>query len=286
MPRIKIWKYQPCSAHTADIVALNHHHHEDLATLDAASRLLPAGVYTTFRTYAGRKILPLEDHIRRLEESARLVGSPISLDQAALQAGLRQAMHCSPGEELRIRITVDLQEEPGTLYFSVAPLRIPSPQDYENGVLAVTCRLQRQNPRAKQTQFITLAETVRRKIPPEANEGLLLDENDFILEGLSSNFFAVKQGEVWTAGEGVLSGIARAAVIQVAEREGPLLRLEKIARAEIPTLQEAFLTSSSRSILPIHQIDETLIGSGRPGPVTQNLVQAYWQEIEKKLVEI
>lgn len=284
MPRIKIWKYQPCAAHPADIVALNHHEHP--ATLDAASRLLPAGVYTTFRTYAGRKILPLEDHLRRLEESARLVDSPILLDQPALQAGLRQAIGCSPGRELRIRITVDLQEEPGALYFSLAPLRIPSAQDYENGVLAVTCRLQRKNPRAKQTEFIALAEAVRRKIPPEANEGLLLDENDFILEGLSSNFFAVKQGEIWTAGKGVLRGIARATVLQVAGREGFPLRLEAVAHTEIPTLEEAFLTSSSRSVLPIRQIDETPVGSRRPGPLTQKLVQAYWQEIEKRLVEI
>lgn len=256
------------------------------ASLNAVSRLLPEGVYTTFRTYDGNKILPLEDHIHRLEDSARLLGRPLKLDHAEVKNALHQIRQSGPPSDLRIRLTVDLQERPGTVYLSFEPLRVPTRQEYEHGIRAITCPFEREIPLAKQTDFIATGERLRRDLPPDSDECLMVAEDGRILEGLTSNFFAWKGGELWTAGEGVLAGITRALVLEAAREEGLPIRMESVVLADIPSLQEAFITSSSRSVLPIRQINQDVIGDGIPGPVTGKLAQRYWEKIRQKVTDL
>jgi branched-chain amino acid aminotransferase len=114
----------------------------------------------------------------------------------------------------------------------------------------------------------------------------MVGENGLLLEGLSSNFFAIIDGVAWTARESVLSGITRSLVIQAAQRIGVELNLQAVAYNRIPELQEAFLTSATRAVLPVRQIDATLVGSGVPGPLTRQLGEAYQQEIDRWLEEV
>jgi branched-chain amino acid aminotransferase len=266
-------------------------------SLNAVSRLLPAGVYTTLRTYGGvareARILPLEDQIHRLEESARLVGWPVSLDRQALREALGRALRSFTGDEAgesrgeaRIRISVDLEHCPGEITLALEPLVTPSAAEYARGVRAVTVRLRRENPASKQASFIETAEAVRHTLPPGVNEALMVDEGGNILEGLSSNFFAVLQGEVWTPGEGVLPGITRALVLGAVRKLGLPLRLESVPVADLHRIDEAFLTGSTRSVLPVRQINEIVIGPGSPGPITKQVVEVYGGEIEKRLEDL
>jgi branched-chain amino acid aminotransferase len=250
------------------------------------SRQIPGGVYTTFRTYDGKKVLLLDKHIHRLEESAQIVDFPLVVDKLSIKSALHQTIEAFPFNESRIRVTVDLEREPGTVYIAMEPLHVPSAEDYRNGVCAVTHKLLRDRPRAKQTRFISVAESFRSHLPPKANEVLLLDERNHILEGSTSNFFAIKEGEIWTSAEKVLYGITRSLVLKSAEIEGIPVRMDTVSVEELPDLQEAFITSSSRSILPLRQIDEAIIADGNPGPITRILTRRYWQEIEKRLEEI
>lgn len=255
-------------------------------SLNEASRLLPNGVYTTFRTYEGTKILPLEDHIRRLEESAGLLGSPIRLDRRQIQNALQMAVH-EPGEgDARIRLTVDLEVKPGRMYISLEALETPAPEAYRDGVYVITFPIQRTDPLSKHTRFISIAESIRESLPPGAHEGLLLDEAGRILEGLSSNFFAVKRGELWTPGDGILPGITRSLILEAARQENIPVRFENLTVDEIPAVDEAFLTSSTRSVLPIRRIDDFIIGDGKPGPITKSLSRAYWDKIRVKLIPV
>lgn len=284
MSNLVIWKLNPSQSHPSSLEKISP---DPLpVSLNAASRLLPGGVYTTFRTYEGNRSMPLEDHLQRLEESARLVGASLTIDRPLLRQALHDLLQDYPTDESRVRLTVDLQQDPGTIYIALEPLLTPSPEDYARGVLAVTCDLQRENPASKQTSFIAIAERIRRTLPPEANEGLLLDERSYILEGLSSNFFAVKERSIWTVQEGVLPGITRSLVLRAAQALDIPVRLEPVSIHDIPNLDEAFITSSSRSVLPLRQVDSTPVGSAAPGPVTQALAQAYWQEIRQRLEEV
>ncbi len=257
-----------------------------LHSLDAVSLRLPGGVYTTLRTYRGRRVLPLEDHFQRLVESARWAGRPIALDEGAVRSALAEALRRFPGGEARLRIQVDLERCPGEVYLILGPLVVPSPEEYAHGVRAVTVPLRRENPGSKQVSFIETAEAIRRNLPPGVHEALLVGEGDCLLEGLSSNFFAVKEGVIWTAEEGVLPGITRSLVLEVARKLGLAMRLECVRLADLPWLEEAFLTSSSRSVLPLRQIDAIVIGQGEPGPITKRIMDAYQAEIEARLEEV
>jgi branched-chain amino acid aminotransferase len=257
-----------------------------LTDLNAVSKTIPGGVYTTFRTYERSKILPLDDQITRLEESARLVGTPLSLDETILRAALRQVLGRFPAIEMRLRLTIDLEWEPRTTYIALEPLKTPSEVEYANGVWAVTTPLVRHNPKSKHTAFLSIAEAVRDQLPEGVHEALLVGEGGQILEGLSSNFFAIRSSEIWTAKEEVLPGITRAIVLEEIQNERLPVEFQGFCVTNLSTLDEAFITSSSRSILSVNRIDQSRIGSGKPGPITRLLMQKYWQAIQSRLIEI
>jgi branched-chain amino acid aminotransferase len=251
-------------------------------SLNSASRLLPKGVYTTMRTYDGNKILPIQEHLNRLEVSAALLGHNITLNPDLFYRSLQLAIKSYLPGDTRVRFTVDLDHCPGELYLSVEPLQSLSAQEYTEGVAAVTCPVHRENPESKQTSFIQIAEKIRQNMPSEAHECLLLDDQGYILEGLSSNFFYVQEGKVFTAPQGILSGITRSQVIAAAAAEDIVIKLEAAHLNNIYLFEEAFITSSTRSVLPVFQIDDTIIG--KPGPLTTKINAAYWKTIINDLL--
>jgi len=284
LSNIALWKLE--LARDKPLALQEMHLDAALMDLNAVSRTVPGGVYTTFRTYECSKILPLDNQITRLEESARLVGMPLSLDETILRMALRQILGRFPTKEMRIRLTIDLESKPSTTYIALEPLKTPTEAEYANGVWAVTTPLVRHNPKSKHTAFLSIAETVRAQLPEGVHEALLVGEGGQILEGLSSNFFAIRSGEIWNAEEEVLPGITQAIVLEEIQKERLPVKFQGFCVTDLSTLDEAFITSSSRSILPINRIDQNRIGSGKPGPITRLLMQKYWQAIQSRLIEI
>jgi branched-chain amino acid aminotransferase len=206
--------------------------------------------------------------------------------------------------DLRIRVVLDLEVAPGEIYLMVELLKTPPTDAYDSGVQVITCRLQRDNPKAKLTASIPVADKIRGQLPTGVEEALMVDEAGRILEGLTSNFFAVKDNEIWTNEESVLSGITRLLVLDEAVRIELPVNFRSITITEIPNLEEAFITSSSRGILPVKQIDRILIGSGlpvcpgqsvspghsvypgQPGPTTKRLMDCLEDRIRNELLEI
>jgi len=242
-------------------------------TLDAVTTHLPGGAYTTFRTYDHNKVIRLDDHLGRLEETARLANKSVTLERLRLREALRNVIDEYPGKkDLRIRVVLDLEFALGEIYLMIELLKTLPPDAYDAGVRVITCQLQRDNPKAKLTASIPVADKIRGQLPIGVEEALMVDDDGCILEGLTSNFFAVKGDEIWTNEESVLSGITRLLVLDEAVRIELPVNFRSITITEIPDLEEAFITSSSRGILPIMQIDRILIGSGQPGPITKRLM--------------
>lgn len=253
-------------------------------TLDEASSFLPGGAYTTFRTYEGTKALCLDEHFRRLENTARLADSPVQFNQEAIRQALRRILaQPSPTLDRRFRLTLDLEDCPGVVYIASEPLSSLPESAYQRGVWVITSDLQRQLPQAKLTRFIARAAPVRRSLPAGVHEAIMVAPDGRLLEGLSSNFFAVKNGELWTAQEGVLAGVTRSLVLECAQRLGIITRGEAARLADLPTLEEAFITSSSRGVLPVRRIDQYEIGNGQPGNFTRKLMRAYQDCIEERI---
>jgi branched-chain amino acid aminotransferase len=260
---------------------------QGIHTLDEASLCLPGGAYTTMRTYAGNKVLYFREHVHRLEESSRLTGFIQPLDEQRLRIAIRnllQDIHITG--DVRLRLSLDLEQSLGELYLLIEPLVVPARQAYQQGVQVITCDIHRQLPEAKLTRFIDRTRSLRGALPPEVNEAIMLDGQDRFLEGLSSNFFAILGGQVCTAEQGVLSGITRAMAIDCARQAGLSLDYHPPSRADLSNFDEAFITSSSRGILPVRQIDQISIGRECPGPVTSLLMESYQASLQEQLEPI
>jgi branched-chain amino acid aminotransferase len=238
----------------------------DLAT---ASASFPAGAYTTIRTYGGRGIVRLGDHIVRLARSA---AAP--LDAADVRAAIAAALDATAYAESRLRVTF----APPRLIVSIEPFTPPAPGLYEEGVRCATVPLHRERPQAKDTRFIAAAASAYRVLPPAIHEGLLRADDGSILEGLSSNFFAVLDGVLRTEDARALPGVTRSIVLEVARGALPV-ELRAITAADLPRAAEAFITSASRGVLPVVAVDDLAIGSGRPGVVTAEIRRSFEERI-------
>jgi CTP:molybdopterin cytidylyltransferase MocA/branched-subunit amino acid aminotransferase/4-amino-4-deoxychorismate lyase len=257
-----------------------------IASLDDVSLLLPGGAYTTFRTYFHSKAIRFQEHILRLADSARRTHTEVILQPEGLRNALRHILQHSPFADARVRVTLDLENEPGNLYVSLEELHTPPVEAYAAGVRVNTQQMHRENPRAKLTGFIATAAGFRARMPQGINETLMVQEDGIILEGLSSNFFAKQAGVLRTAEQGVLTGITRAIVLDIARKLALPLEFEGVHTPQIPLLEECFITSASRAVLPVVQIDEQVIANGQPGPVTMQLIEKFQEWVESEAEEI
>lgn len=265
----------------------------EIQTLDQSTAVLPGGAYTTLRTYERVMALHLNDHLNRLQRTANLAGTPLSVNLSGLHAALHQGVICyreiNPAArtvDLRLRLTIDLEVHPGEATLVIEKLTTPPPLAYAQGVAVVTRHLERILPEAKLTRFIDRSKSVRETLPAGVNEALMISNNGTIREGLSSNFFAVYKQTVFTAGQDVLAGITRGIVLDCIHKLGLPLKLVPVQLDDIAMLEEAFITSTSRGVLPIRQIDQHEIGREIPGPVTRGLMLAFDKAVLEQLEEI
>ena len=114
-------------------------------------------------------------------------------------------------------------------------------------------------------------------------EYLLLNPDRHILEGTGTNFWAVREGVVYTAGEGVLEGITREIILNLILELDIPLRMEAVAADDIATLDEAALSGSSRAFLPVVGIAGQAVGDGRPGPISRRILEAYNAFVEANI---
>jgi branched-chain amino acid aminotransferase len=275
----------------------------DASTLDDVTRHLPEGYYSTFRTFdAGTRVLGLAAHLRRLYEPVR---TP-EVDEQTLRRGLRRLLESYRPHEARVRVVMTGQ---GQVYLVIASLMLLRPEIYENGVRVETAALRREHPRLKSTSFIGRSDSERKHIAQEGIFEALLVKEGKILEGMTSNFFYVKypraERHSWrlsdtnavearastpsrqaipsaqrgiilcTARAGILLGVTRKTVLTIAQGRGLDVKYQPLALDQLAEIDEAFITSSSRGIVPVVQIDHVAIGQGSPGPVSQDLMAAY-----------
>jgi branched-chain amino acid aminotransferase len=244
----------------------------DTSNLDAITRQLPQGYYSTFRTFdGGKRALGLQAHLRRLYQPAAMQKIVPSAPVAVLRRDLAGLLQNYP-EDARVRLVMT---EMGQIYVMLTAL-IPLPAEiYSNGVKVITTDVQRQTPRLKSTSFISASESTRTQIAGSETFEALLVRNNFILEGMTSNFFYIKEGNLGTTRRDILLGVTRNTVLRVARGSSVSITYRPLKREQVPALNEAFLTSSSRGIVPIVQIDNITVGEGIPGPITKELMDGY-----------
>jgi len=253
--------------------------HFDDPDFDSITMELPSGLYTTFRTYAHRtKVIGLRAHLDRLYLPAQALGTRVVLNRGPLREMLADLLKALTPNEARVRLILDMSREPGEIYLLLQDLQTLPAQVYQDGVHVAISRGSRKKPLLKQTAFIKESSAERKLLGREIFE-VLLAHNGLILEGMTSNFFYLLRGELGTAGRGVLSGVTRETVMTIARKAGIQVRYKALALREIPEIDEAFITSSSRGVVPVVRIVDQPVGNGTVGQTTKQLMNLYEQRI-------
>jgi branched-subunit amino acid aminotransferase/4-amino-4-deoxychorismate lyase len=240
---------------------------------------MPLGIYSGLRSFEGNRFLHLDDHFARCERNLEALGWDVRLDRDIMRRALAEATNAFEGD-VRLRFDVlehaiEVSTASAIVLLAVAPF-VPVPLEIvtHGARLAVERNLLRDQPRIKTTDWVVRRRACSER-DPAAYEHLLVDGDGRVLECTSSNFFGVRDGVVLTAGAGVLEGITRSIVLRLAAERGIEVCLDDFSVDDIPSLEEAFLTSSTRSIVPVTQVGDHTIGGGAPGPLTLALSTAY-----------
>lgn len=246
-------------------------------------------VFETVRTYAGEPFA-LDEHMARLSRSAERVGITMPIAPALFAMEVRKAVRAAKNPESYARAMLTRGAGPLGLDPSAAltPLRVilveplspPPPSAYRDGVAVVTVRTERAADAAhgaKVGNYLGSLLALQKARAAGAHEALILDASGHVLEGTTSNVFLVRGGDLITPPDeaGILPGITRAHLLDIARAERHGVRFASITPADLATADEVFLTSSIREILPVVRIDDRVIAGGAPGPVTRALHAAF-----------
>ncbi|RJP73152.1 MAG: branched-chain amino acid aminotransferase [Candidatus Abyssobacteria bacterium SURF_17] len=255
------------------------------------------GVFETLRAYGGR-IFRLNEHMRRLEQSASLIG--LRLPQADQLADVcRQLIERNGAEDAMLRMSVTRGPavggigiaragEPTIVAFVRPPMPLPS-DAYTRGVSARIVAVRRNSSQAldariKSMNFLNSILARAEAETAGAYEAILLNHSGHIAEASTANVFFATEKRLITpsADSDILPGITRAAVLDMAEAMGMPCEERGIKPSELSELRECFLTSSGVELLPVTEIDGGAVGAGAPGPVYERLHQAYRELVRRE----
>ncbi|HEY7510418.1 MAG TPA: aminotransferase class IV [Vicinamibacteria bacterium] len=248
-------------------------------------------VYETLRTYAGRPFR-LDRHLSRLRASAARLGIAVPEDDRELAARLDALLARAGNAESYIRVIVTRGEgdlsynfdrvKGPTVVMAVKPFQGPPPSHYADGIDVIVAAVRRNHPLAldpviKSCNLLNNILAVREAQARGAAEALLLNHAGEVAEGASTNVFAARAGAVVTPPltAGILAGITREIVLELAPRAGVAAREETLAPEALLAADEVFLTSTTREVVPVRRVDGRPIGDGRPGPITRRLMAAF-----------
>ncbi len=244
------------------------------------------GVYEVIRTYAGRPF-ELDAHLARLDRSAQALNLPLPLTRAGLADEVREGIRRAGYPESKVYVQITRGPAPRDHQFPAAPaptivmtvreMRPLAEEIRTRGVRVVRVEDLRWG-RCDIKSINLLPNVLARQRAAQAGAFEAIFVRDGVVtEGAVSNLMLVQNGVVITAPEGprILSGVTRSLVLSLARQAGHPVEERYSAEAAIESAQEVFLTGTTVEVLGVVRIDDTVIGSGHPGPVTQMLASRF-----------
>jgi branched-chain amino acid aminotransferase len=165
--------------------------------------------------------------------------------------------------------------------FALPYVWLANAQQREKGLHVVISDLQRipatsVDPLAKNYHWNDLTMGLLGALDAGADSVLLVDSSGNLVEGPGFNVFCVSHGVLVTPNQGMLEGVSRRTVIELAQSLGIKLQLRALPADELRAAEEVFISTSGGGVLPVTMVDQRPIGDGSPGPITRQLVQTYW----------
>jgi branched-chain amino acid aminotransferase len=254
------------------------------------------GIYETLRTYNGQPFL-FDRHMRRLRNSADMLALPVPLSDSDLDRRFRDTMRAaglgdSPEREAYIRVLItrgigELTYDPTacptpSVVVIVKPNVDPPREVFARGVTVSLVGVVRNhpgsvNPLIKSNNLLNNALAMQQAFKRGGYEGIMRNYRGELAECTQSNLFIVRNGAALTPpiDAGLLPGITREFLFEVGVENNIPVREQVLRDDDLFGADEAFLTSTTREVVPIVQVDNRRIGSGAPGPVTRALLDAF-----------
>jgi len=249
------------------------------------------GVFEGIRFY-NRRVFRLEEHIRRLYDSARSILLNIPISPEEMTAAVLETCRANALNDGYIRLVITR----GTGSMGLSPFRCPKPsiiiiacsiqlypdEAYQNGLVMATVATRRPthdtlSPQVKSLNYLNNVMAKVEAIQAGAEEGLMLNDRGLVAECTGDNLFIVRDGTITTPpiSAGALDGITRKVVIDTAASLGIPLREAELSRHDIFTADECFLTGTAAEVIAAVKLDQRVIGSGTPGPITNRIIEAF-----------
>ena len=249
------------------------------------------GVFEGIRVYSG-KVFELEAHIQRLYESAHAIRLQIPQGQETLVENVRMTVKANDISDGYVRLIITRGE--GTLGLNPLACKTPQiiiiaatiqlyPQElYETGLKVVSANTMRNHPLAVSPQIKSLnyLNNILAKLEAldrDMLEAIMYNHMGFVAEATGDNVFMVKDGSISTPphSAGSLVGITQKVVIQLARDSGYEVIEKNLTRYDLYEADEIFLTGTAAEVIGVVYLDGRPIGSGRPGPITRELLEKF-----------
>jgi len=256
------------------------------------------GVFEGIRAYGG-KIFRLRQHLERLYNSAKAIWLEIPMSREDLARAIRQTLELNGLKDAYIRVVVTRgagslgldprkTSDPQVIIIT-DHIQLYPPEFYENGLEIVTVSTIRNhpnavNPRIKSLNYLNNILAKIEAIQAGCQEALMLNHKGEVAECTGDNIFVVTRGVLRTPplDAGILEGITRNAVIELAQRTGIAVREEALTRHDVYTADECFLTGTAAEIIPVVKCDGRIIGNGKPGPLTKQLRERFFALVREE----
>jgi branched-chain amino acid aminotransferase len=255
------------------------------------------GVFEGIRAYNGNIFL-LDQHLDRLYNSAKTIALKIPISKAEMENAIKMTMKTNNMTDSYIRLVVTR----GVGKLGLDPNKCSTPQViiitdtielyprelYEKGLDIVTVTTIRNHfsaldPKIKSLNYLNNILAKLESLQAGAGEALMLNKDGYVAECAGDNIFVVNNNILLTppSSSGILIGITRNVVMELAIEMGIQVREELMTRYDLYIADECFLTGTAAEIIPVVKIDGRTVGTGKPGKITLNLLKKY-QELTKK----
>lgn len=249
------------------------------------------GVFEGIRAYHG-KIFKLEEHIDRLYDSAKAIRLTPNMSKQEMCDACNESLKQNNLEDAYLRVIISRGE--GDLGLNPKLCEVPNnviiagkislyPDEmYENGMSVITGATPRiaaeaLNPKVKSLNYLNNILAKLEGIESGMPETLMLNSQGYLAEATGDNIFVIKNNKITTPPEsaGILLGITRQTVIDLAMESGYTLEEKNINRYDVYVADECFLTGTAAEIISVTNVDGRTIGEGKPGPITKDLLAKF-----------